>query len=118
MNLLTKALSILLGISSENADGLANEIAPKLEPVIRFISRIFVFAMFIICLYREPEIAILIGILVYFIVSLESRVSMLEKELQVERRLNREAYSTERYTARQGDREQNKGYSGTVKLRE
>ena len=118
MKILIKILSVLLGIDSESAKKLAEELFPKVAPVIRFVSRLLVSITFIYCLYSEPAAAILIGILVYFITELEGRVAVLEKELEVERRINREAYSTERYASYPGYPKQNKGNTGTVKLPE
>jgi hypothetical protein len=79
-------------------------------PIINFVMRILVLALFIHCLWNYPSAAIIIGVLTYFIIQLEKRVSVLEKEIEIERRLNREAYSTERYAPRPKERTSYPGY--------
>lgn len=110
MKPLTSMLSMILGINKSEAQGIVNEVIPKITPAFRFLARLICLIMFVYCLYAYTVAAILIAALAYFIIQLEERVAVLEKEIEIERRLNREAYSTERYSARPGYGEQNKGH--------
>lgn len=110
MNPLISILSMILGIDKSDAQGVVNEIIPKVTPAFRFLARLTCIIMFVYCLYAYTVAALLIAALAYFIIQLEERVAVLEKEIEIERRLNREAYSTERYSARPGYGEQNKGH--------
>lgn len=109
MNYLINILSMILGTNKEDTKSAVDEMLPEAMPFLRLFARIILFVMFLYCLYKYTIIAVIIAALVYFIIQLEQRVFILEKEIEIERRLNREAYSTERYTARPGYGKQNQG---------
>jgi len=97
MGFMKTILSLILAVDKNTAGEIAGKIYPKVQTIVKFISRLLLFVTFIYCLYSETAAAILIAVLVYFIVELEMRVNNLEKELEIEKKINREAYSTERY---------------------
>lgn len=97
MGFLKTILSVLLAVDKKTAEEIIGNIRPKVEPIVRFMSRLCVFIIFFHCLYKDPSAAFLIAILTYFVGVLETRVDNLEAELNIEKKVNREAYSTERY---------------------
>lgn len=97
MSFMKTILSFILAVDNNTAGEIASSIYPKVQAIAKFIGRLLLFVTFIYCLYSETAAAILIAILVYFIIELEIRVDNLEKELEIEKKINREAYSIERY---------------------
>ena len=98
MNIFTDFISILLGTNEEEAKDIANTWYPRLVKLGWHLVRLMFVGIAIHCLWNYPSAGIMLVFLGWFIIESERRIGKLEQQLKIERKINREAYSTERYT--------------------
>lgn len=109
MGIFTEVVQILLGVNEPESKAITDKWLPRLMKLGWHILRIAFVLIFIHCLWAYPSAGVLFVVLMWFIIEAEKRINHLEKELKIERKMNRDSYSTERYSPRSDYRRTNPG---------